>query len=413
MATLYRHGDSFKIQFIDRDGERRTITLGPVTVKDAAAMQAHIERLIDASIGGGSPPRETAAWLAASVGNVLHERIARVGLCEPRRLAALRPFADDYERTRTDWSAGTRQQFRMAIFDAVSHFGADRRLATITPADADAFVAFLRTRSLAVETAKKRAKIVKHLFAVAVRSHILGSNPFAHVKTGARGNPERMRYIDRVTAEAVAAELTGEVRLTFMLGRWAGLRLPSEANALRWQDVDFHSATMRVFALKTRRSRTVPIVPQLFDELLTAHERSPEGAERVIANPRRLPVLQRAIERAIDRVPGLARWPRITQNLRSSFATDLVRLAPASVAAQVLGHSAKTAAEHYWQVNGDDFAALHKALQQAAELTRTDAHGKIDDVRKPRKFTNETALERMGATLESGQAGFEPALGGF
>ena len=163
-----------------------------------------------------------------------------------------------------DWSKGMGAQFDLAPRDAERFFGAGRRLDTITAADADGFRATLAV-SLSAETVRKRLRLIKHVFRVAVRSKVIRDKPFADQRTANRGNRERMRYIPMDTVSTVADELTGDYQLILLLARFAGLRILSEANALRWSDADFDRETLRVFSRKTGASRSVPMLPLLRD----------------------------------------------------------------------------------------------------------------------------------------------------
>lgn len=406
MATTYETAGGFAIQFIDGNGARRTVRLGKMTRKAAATVAVHIEALASARIGGAAPPRETAIWLAG-LGDVLRDRIARVGLCEPRTVATLQRFADEFPDSRVDWSRSTRAQFRLAMNDAVAEFGADRRLDTIRPADGDRLRAKLGAR-LSVATARKRCRYVKQLLAHAVRLGVIERNPLADLVTANVNDRGRLRYIPAGDVLRVADGLSGEPRLLLLLARFAGLRIPSEPYALTWDCVDFGSETIRVYAPKTNRTRTIPMTAIVRDALTAQFATAPTGEPRVFLRSFVVPYVRRLTEAAIHRA-GLEPWPKLYHNLRASFATDCARYLPANAATAILGHARAVAAEHYWTTDASDFRALHNALQQAAESTRIDAHGKIDDDRKPRKFTNETALERKGGKSKVGDAGFEPA----
>jgi hypothetical protein len=251
-----------------------------------------------------------------------------------REPATLKAFVDGYRDTRADWSEGMRLQFNLAARDAEQFFGADRRLGTITRADADAFRASLAAR-LSVET-------------------------------------------------------------------------------------------VRVFSRKTESSRTVPLIPVLRDELLKAFDRAAEGAEGVLQRRQPLPPIRRAVESAIERA-GLTAWPRLFQQLRASFATDCVRTLPANVAAAILGHSAKVAAEHYWMTEAHDLEQAGLALRQAlpggalqnpvqcpAASGRAESHEPEPEPEPAQARRNDDLRENAAPcetheTASMGAAGFEPA----
>ena len=82
-----------------------------------------------------------------------------------------------------------------------------------------------------------------------------------------------------------------EWRLLFALARWGGLRVPSEALRLRWQDIDWSNERFTVTSPKTEHheghdSRMVPIFPELLAHLREAFEQAEPGAEFCITRYR-------------------------------------------------------------------------------------------------------------------------------
>lgn len=402
MASLFKRGDAWSIQFDDADGRRRTIGLGRLQAAAARTVVAHVEHLAGASASRSAPPPETSRWLA-SIGDVLHDKLADVGLTARRASATLKTFAEAYVESRKDWSDAARVQFNLGVANAVTFFGADRRLNTVTAADADAFRATLAAR-LAPATVRKRMRFVKHLFRQAVRGRALAENPFADQKTANVTDRERLRFVDGDTSMRVADELRGDDRLVFVLARFAGLRTPSETYALRWADVDFAGESLRVFASKTKRSRTIPLLPVVRDALLTAFGSATDGAEFVFEHRRPLPVLRRAVERAIVRA-GVTAWPKTFQQLRASFATDCVRVLPANAAALILGHSAHVAAQHYWTADATDVASAANALRN---ITESSGKALPAHASKSSEVLNGAALCGTSRNSSMGGKGLEP-----
>ncbi len=407
MASLFKRGDAWAIQFDDPDGERRTLGLGRLPATAARTIAAHVEHLAGATIARTAPPPETSKWLA-DIGDTLRDKLAAVGLAARRDTATLGEFAARYRKTRPDWGVSMGEQYDLAVKDAKAFFGETRRLSTITPADGDGFRAHLAAR-LALATARKRMRFLKHLLRFAVRSKILQENPLEDQRTFSGPNRERMQYVPAAAALAVADELTGETRLTFLLARFAGLRVVSETHALSWSHVDFERETLRIFAPKTQRTRTVPMLPAVRAVLLKAFNEAPDGAEHVFRKRSPLPVCRRGVERAIVRA-GVAPWPKIMQQLRASFATDCVRALPANAAAEILGHSLQVAAAHYWTADSTDLQRAAQALHNIAEWRETAVP---DGKPKRAKTANKQALCGMERNSLVGQTGFEPVLEGF
>lgn len=92
MASLSTeaHGGR-RVQFIDMDGKRRSLRLGTIPLKSAEAILVRVEALIAAKIAGTTADAQTAAW-TKEIGDVLHNRLARVGLLKPRKDTRLTLF---------------------------------------------------------------------------------------------------------------------------------------------------------------------------------------------------------------------------------------------------------------------------------------------------------------------------------
>ncbi|MDW8078008.1 MAG: site-specific integrase, partial [Thermoguttaceae bacterium] len=214
---------------------------------------------------------------------------------------------------------------------------------------------------LAENTARRTIGVARQFFEDARRRGIVPSNPFVGIPGTVGPNTEREYF---VTREEVAQLLEyipdAEWRLLVALARFGGLRVPSEALALRWEDVNWEKRRITVRSPKTRRSgyglRVIPLFPELAPYLEEAWANAPEGAEYVIGRYR-LPEanLRTQLSRYILRA-GLKPWPKLWVNLRQSRAIELARQYPAHVALAWCGHSAQVALRHYWRVTDDDFA---------------------------------------------------------
>src|SRR2546423_864477 len=73
-----------RILFVARDGSRKTIRLGKTSQRQAEAFKVKVEQLIAAAILGHPADEETSRWLAGR-DDVIHARLAAVGLVKSRR----------------------------------------------------------------------------------------------------------------------------------------------------------------------------------------------------------------------------------------------------------------------------------------------------------------------------------------
>ena len=129
MASLSqsKKSGSFRVLFLDPVGRRKTITLGKMD--DAAARMAHghIEHLHASTRAGTLPHRSTVAWLS-DIGDTLHERIARVGLAEPRESIEDATLASVLERfvETANVKPSTADAYRQATGSLLEFFGEAR-----------------------------------------------------------------------------------------------------------------------------------------------------------------------------------------------------------------------------------------------------------------------------------------------
>jgi integrase len=163
---------------------------------------------------------------------------------------------------------------------------------------------------------------------------------------------------------------SSEWRLLVALARWAGLRTPSEPQALKWGHIDREQGRITIPGVKTAE-RVIPLFPELEQFVQERYDEAEPGDEFV------LPMMQRLgraaygskMTYAFQRL-GLDRWPRVFHNLRSSRQTELEQLFPSYVVAYWLGNSVDIARKHYLQVLDCHY---EQAAQKAAQTVSANA----------------------------------------
>ncbi|MCI0631527.1 MAG: tyrosine-type recombinase/integrase [Phycisphaerales bacterium] len=399
MASVSRDANETKrILFTDGNGERRTVRLGAVSVKDAETWRLRVEALNSARISATSWDGELAAWVR-DLGDVMHARLVRVGLVEPRsstEVVTLANVLDRFESTGVVKPA-TRAAYRQATKSLREHFGGDTALKAITPSHADEWHKAITEMELAPATVSKRVRVAKAIFHKAVKWGLIASNPFADLRAGTQSNPDRAFYVERATIKAILAACPDdEWRAIIAIVRYAGLRCPSEVVGLRWGDVNWERGRLTVRSPKTARHeghamRIAPISPELRPILLALFDQAEPGTEPVVPRLRDPRInLRTHFQRIIARA-GAKPWPRLFQNLRASCATDWVERFPAHVVAGWLGHTPLVAARHYLQtrdahfdlaIGGAESGALEaqNAAQHPSAPIRTDSR---DESKEP------------------------------
>jgi len=272
---------------------------------------------------------------------------------------------------------------------------------------------------LSSNTIKKRCGNAKLFFRSAVRHELVASNPFADLPSSVGGNPDREYFVTRDEIEKVL-EACPDItwRLIFALARYCGLRIPTEALALRWQDINWQEGKIHITSPKTahhegKGSRMVPLFPEIRPILLEAFDQAQEGAEHVITHYRNSTCNLRTHAHRITKRAGLTPWPKTFQNLRSSRETELIEQWPAHIVCAWIGHTKKVAQEHYLQVTDEHYERAAGAAQNAAQYPAEQAcTGEKADSEDNQETVILPCVTRKFLSMQDlplGRAGFEPA----
>ena len=370
-----------RILFVDSDGSRKTIRLGKVTAKQAAAFKVKLEALIGARLSTGSIDDETSRWVAGLPDDT-HAKLAAVGLVTARAATmslTLGQFLSEYRAGRCDVKASTQLVFGRTCKHLLDFFGPDKSLRDINEGDADSWRLYLVKQGLAENTIRRTCGIARQFFRAAFRRKLIANNPFTELKVSVQGNKAREYYLSRQDAQKVLdACPDSQWRLIFALARYGGLRTPSETLRLRWADVDWAAGRMLVHSPKTEHhdggeSRLVPIFPELYPHLLAAYTDAEPGTEYAVTRYRKPGLNLRTQLMRILAKAGLKPWPKLWQNLRSTRQTELAKDWPEYVVCAWMGNSKLVAREHYLQVTDEHFRqAAHgpeKCAQNPAQYT--------------------------------------------
>ena len=267
-------------------------------------------------------------------------------------------------------------------------------------------------------------------FAHAKRQGLVDANPFEFVRHRPGDASERRAYVPAADVlRAIEHAPNGTWKLLIALSRFAGLRVPSEALSLRWQDVDWERQRLTVPSPKTqhlagRGYRVIPLFPTVRPFLEAAWDEAPDGAEYVIPEEYRRRAqgpagwananLRTTLEKIIRRA-GLEPWPRLWHSMRASCETDLARQFPLAVVAKWLGNTQAVAMRHYVDVTDADFerAVGTGRRRKMRRSKRTQGvHGgdsQSPSERKKPRFCRVCDSVRYCTKLKVEAAGIEPA----
>lgn len=432
MASIITRPNGTKYIQVTVNKRRSSLWLGEISERNAGRLRDKVEDLVKCQSFGLSIPQDLAAWVA-KIPDDLAARLAELGLIEPRipaEVVTVDAFLTAYlSRRGGDVKGGTLTFYGHTVRNLKEFFGLERRLDDINAGDADDFRRNLqKTEKLSAATVVRRCALARTFFKDAVRRKLIDSNPFDGVGKGSTANPERQRFIDRATIEKVIdACPSTEWKTLVALSRYAGLRVPSEALLLRWQDINFESGRMIVHSPKTEHhaghaTRVVPIFAELRPYLDDLQELNAQRSEFV------LPSLQRhgasvnnwravnfrtQFTKIIKRA-SLVPWPRLWHNLRSSCQTELTERFPSHVVTAWLGNSERIAEKHYLQVLDSHFEkaatadCMHACMQNGVQLAGKGLQPEQADKKKAPEIQELTARYVSIQKRKLGDTGFEP-----
>lgn len=414
MASLFRLADGRqRIQFYDGNGKRRSISLGSISNRNAERIRDKVEQLVEHRITQTPLDPSVSRWLA-SLDSRLHVRLFKAGVIEHHKSdgdggsaadtpkdATLIEFFDRYMSECNDLKKSSRSVYGNVRRNLIEFFGVKKTLTAITEFDADNFRRFLKSKKYAEATMNRRCGAVKTVFRAAVRHRLLQSNPFEHLPTTVRGNARKRRMVTREEIDQIISVCpSAEWRLLVVLGRYGGMRVPSEPLCLRWSDIDWKGERICFRQPKNehregQETRSIPLFPELIEPLLDVFKQSSNNqyvitklrpasmrdAAGNFANASLTTRFKKIIERA-----GLTPWPRPWTNLRASRDTELREKFPSHVVDAWIGHCEEIAKRHYLMVTDDHFAratgqAVRKPVRHGHDSPRTDSQAENEEGR--------------------------------
>jgi len=350
ITTRKKNGSRF-ISFIDADGKPQTITLGKVQMRYAESVKVKVEDLVTSSIHHHAPRDETARWLTA-LDDRLYEKLARVGLVQPRQSVTIGGWLKRYLAERkAELKPESARKLGQTRDKLLAFFDADVPLRSITTQQAAEWRQHLQGQKLSEAAVKTHCGNAKTMVAEAVRRKLIDENPFAYLRSGATAS-RYSRYVEPDEIERVIEACpNAEWRILFGLARYAGLRIPSESHLLTWADVDFERCRLTVRSPKTEHhsgheQRILPITPKLMKLLQERFDECPEGEERVVRVGGKGGGMTRPARRIIRRA-SVEPWERLWQTLRQSCEKEWAMHLPQYAVSRWIGHSITVSGKHY------------------------------------------------------------------
>ncbi len=366
MATLSRRAGTtpgYEIRFFDAHGRRLTLYLGgrKYSEKTATELKGIVETLVyyrDNSIT--VPDKKTLAWLESAAPEI-REKLGNAGLIEIPKTYTVKELWDAFLKQKTGVKESTETTYENARRRFFEFFKESNVISELTKTEMKQWKESLRT-TLAESTVAGTLTKAKAVFNWAVGAGLLEKSPLEGVGRGSFVNRDKDRFI---SVEEYRRLLDScpcrDWRVIIALARVGGLRCPSEVLRLRWTDVNWEKGRFYVTSPKTehhrgKEGRIVPLWPMLRDELDRLFNDQSEKTEFVITRYRDPGRTNLGTQFArIVKMAGIEPVPRPFDNMRASRSTEVYAEFGAYLESQWIGHSMKTARDHYLQVRESDF----------------------------------------------------------
>ena len=154
------------------------------------------------------------------------------------------------------------------------------------------------------------------------------------------------------------------IRTVFVLARFCGLRIPHEALALKWDDIDFETRRIRIAKATKTGSRVVPMLGAV-QELETQYNLSTKSGYVFVRARASAATTWRGWLLDAIKNAGLHGWEKLWVNLRASARTDAGNKFASHTCKEWFGHSTRVAEEHYLMLTSTDWS-------KAFELSEKD-----------------------------------------
>jgi len=272
MSSLFKIGDSYKLQF-GFAGRRRTLGCGRYAPA-AKAMQGRVDALLELAETKTQPSGELRQWLDG-LSSALKRKLTRWGLLDSLKVASTAPLMQhvndylDHCRHRGD-SPNTIAEKVRHLTRLVKATAAER-VADLTLDAAERHFADLKAMNLSARSINHRRQEGVAFLNWCIKTRRASSNPLADLpKLDEAQDRRRVRraLTDDELAKLLAVAGQRGRRAFYMLAALAGLRRGDLAG-ICWRDVDLEHATLTIRATvgKSRREDTLPLHPQLVEEL--------------------------------------------------------------------------------------------------------------------------------------------------
>ena len=374
MASLFQEKNGgFRVQFIAKDGRRKSISIGKQGDRKAARFRDKIEALLTVLKTDGILDDDIQEWLIRIADTSLSEKLQKAGLIKKQVKLSLEALLGEYlEFKKKTNKSTTILTLKQTIRRLTKFFGNKKNITDITQIDAKKYQVFLKlVEKLSDGTIYRDCKRCREIFEYAKKSRLIKENPFASLKLPPPENKERMFDITPEMATKVLDACPSlEWKIIFAMARYAGVRIPSEIVSFRWKDILWNENRILIHSPKTehqgKSTRIIPLFPELKPLLEQAFNDAPEGSKNVIRHCKGTKNYRKGLKEIILKA-GLVPWTKLFNNLRSSRETELAKTFSLQAVTAWIGNTPKIALAHYLQVTDDEWqnASTFRAVSRA------------------------------------------------
>ncbi len=358
------------------NGKRTTLRLGPVSHRRAVEVGTHIDTILECIQYDADLPPQLTNWLSRLHDDV-YELFVRCGLLAERETVSspdLGTLLTTYQNLKSGgsgrtggWKSGTVANRKQSADDLLRYFKTGKLLKDINAGEAEEWYRWMQDakpkgRGLAAATASKKVKDARQFFDFAKKKGFIETNPFVGIRISSQENPDRLCEVPAARVSKVLEQIEDpEFRLIVALARYAGLRIPSEATSLLWQDFDFQNKRMHIAAPKTAHHRggglrVCPLFAELLPYFRAVHTKQSKPTDRVFV---RLGGKGKNLRTQFIRymeAAGVDPWPKPFQNCRANALTDLAEKHPIHIVCKWLGNTLDVAMRHYVIIKKRDYS---------------------------------------------------------
>ncbi|WP_417739671.1 tyrosine-type recombinase/integrase [Rosistilla oblonga] len=388
MAKPKKHPNGTWTLIASYQNARKNVTIGKVSTSEARKFAAQVDAVINHNRHGSKTlPPELLAWVQ-SLSDMHKTQLGELGLIDYRTndmtVGELGwNFEADYKQ-RNDVGAKSISNVGVMLRNRISkieNVGLKEIEPVMRSVHTTAEPVFSESAKMLITdfnswqrnfyaqaTWSRDNKMFRTIGHWAVRQGICQHSPFSLFPVGSMVNEERNEHVPAEwVVDAMDSCLSPDIRITFALGRFAGLRTCSEVRTLKWRDVDLDSATLTIIDSKKKKPRVMPLFDHVRAEL--ERQRLTTGNTRfVVSEEMRSRSASATYQRAKEAVSRSGRipWVRLFQNLRSSCENDLLEIFPERKVAVWIGHTVKVSRAHYQKMRQRD---CDNAIEAARQLS--------------------------------------------